>query len=58
MCTESVSCQYHHWFWSYDNFFLQEIDQNSGNRKYPRRRFSQYLETGTSKKYEIWHERF
>ena len=30
-----VSCQYHYWFWSYDNFLLLEIDQKSGNRKYP-----------------------
>ena len=29
-----VSCQYHYWFWSYDNFLLLEIDQKSGNRKY------------------------
>ena len=28
-----VSCQYHHWFWSYDNLLLQGIDQKSGNRK-------------------------
>ena len=27
-----VSCQYPHWFWSYDNFFLY---QKSGNWKYP-----------------------
>ena len=30
-----VSCQYYYWFWSYDNFLLLEIDQKSGNRKYP-----------------------
>ena len=34
---------------SYDNFPLQGMDQKSGNRKYPRLSFSQYLETGVSK---------
>ena len=33
------SSQYHEWFWSYDNFRLQEIDQKSGNQKYPRLSF-------------------
>ena len=48
-----VSCQYHHWFESYDNFFSQGTDQKSGNRKYPRLSFVQYLETGASKEYQI-----
>ena len=30
-----VSCQYHLWFWSYDNFLLLGIDQKSGNWKCP-----------------------
>ena len=29
---------------SYDNFPLQQIDQKSGNWKYPRLSFAQYLE--------------
>ena len=29
-----VSCQYHDWFWSHDNFCLHSLDQISGNRKY------------------------
>ena len=41
-----VSCRYHHWLWSYDNFLLYRIDQKSGNSKYPRLSFNQYLETG------------
>ena len=38
-------------------FFLSGIDQKSGNRKYPRLSFAQYLETGASKEYQMWHER-
>ena len=30
-----VSCHYHDWLWSYDNFRLLRIDQKSGNQKYP-----------------------
>ena len=30
-----VTCQCHDWFWTYDNFCLWRIDQNSGNCKYP-----------------------
>ena len=30
-----VSCQYHHWSCSYDNFLLEGIDQKSGNWNYP-----------------------
>ena len=40
----------------YDNFLLQGIDQKSGNRKYPRLSFAQYLETETSYGYQIWHK--
>ena len=29
-----VSCQYHDWFWSYDNFYLWRIDKRSRNQKY------------------------
>ena len=36
---------------------LHEIDQKSGNTKYPRLSFAQYLETGASKECQIWHER-
>ena len=39
-----VSCQYHHWFESYDNSLLQVIDQESRNRYYLCLSFSQYLE--------------
>ena len=41
-----------------DNFFLEGIDQKSSNRKYPCLRFAQYLKTGASKEYQIWHKRF
>ena len=34
LVTGQVSCQYHHCFWSYDNFLLQGIDQKSWNGKY------------------------
>ena len=51
-----VSCQYHRWFRSYDNFFLYGVDQKSGNQKYPYLSFAQYLETRVSKEYQIWHE--
>ena len=37
-----------YWFWGYDNLLLQGIDQKSGNRKYHRLSFAQYLETGAS----------
>ena len=30
------------------NLLWQEIDQKSGNRKYPRLSFAQYLETGVN----------
>ena len=52
-----VSCQYYHWFWSYDNFLFQGIDQKSGHRRYFRLSFAQYLETGTSKKDQTGHKR-
>ena len=42
------SFQYHHWFWSYDYLLLLGIDQKSGNWKYTRLLFVQYLETGKS----------
>ena len=51
-----VSCQYRHWFWNYNNFLLSGIDQKSKNRKYPHLSFAQYLETGASYGYQIWHE--
>ena len=35
-----------------------DIDQKSGNQKCSRLSFAQYLETGASKEYQIWHERF
>ena len=38
-----VSRRYHLWFWSYKNLLLLGIDQKSGNRKYPRLSFAQYL---------------
>ena len=53
LVTGQVSCQYRHWFWSYDNFFLSGIDQKSGNRKYPHLSFSQYLEIRVSKEYQF-----
>ena len=34
-------------------FFSDGIDQKSGNRKYPRLSFAQYLETGASKEDQI-----
>ena len=33
----------------------QGIDKKSGNRKYPRLSFVQYLKTGTSYEYQIWY---
>ena len=37
-----ISCQYHYWFQSYDNFPLKGIEQKYGNRKYLRLSFAQY----------------
>ena len=37
-----ISCQYHYWFQSYDNFPLKGIEQKYGNRKYLRLSFVQY----------------
>ena len=36
--------------------FLEGIGQKSENQKYPRLRFAQYLETGASYGYQIWHK--
>ena len=41
-----VSCHYHDWLWSYDNFRLKRIDQKSRNRKYPLLSFAQYPAEG------------
>ena len=43
-----VSCQYHHWFWSYGNFLLKWTDQKSENWKYPRLSFDKNWETRAS----------
>ena len=48
LVARQVSCQNHHWFWIYDKFHLQGIDQESGNLTYPRLSFAQYLETAAS----------
>ena len=47
-----------HWFWNYDNFPLEGIDQKSRNWKYPRLSFAQYLATGASYGDHNWHECF
>ena len=44
-----VSCQYNHWFWSYDNFLLQGIDQISRNWKYPHLSFAHSWRLGRVK---------
>ena len=39
-------------------FVYKGLDQKleTGNQKYPRLSFVQYLETGASTGYQIWHE--
>ena len=37
-------------------FVYKKFDQNSGNWKYPRLNFVQYLETGVELGYQILHE--
>ena len=55
------SCQiyvpnFHHWFRSYNNCFLQGTNQKSRVGYTPVRVFLQYLETWASKDYQIWPE--
>ena len=50
-----VSCQYHHWSWSYGSFLLSGIDQKSRNWKYLCLSFALYRETDSSYGYQLWH---
>ena len=38
------------------HYITLRIDQKSGNQKYPRLSFAQYLETGVRYRYQIWHK--
>ena len=41
-----------------ENERITGIARKSGNRKYPRLSFVQYLQTGASQRYKTWHEIF